>query len=154
MNKRKTEIYLLFLICLNFVSSNQFLSFLKDADSLKDAFAGKFKVGTSVSPREFSSGSDFIKKHFNSITPENELKPDSILDQQASQQKGNNVNPQVSFRSGTQTTLKFCEDNGIPLRGHTLVWHGQTPDWLFKDNFNKWKFCIKRYNESAFRKFY
>ena len=136
MNKRKSEIFLLLLISLNFVSSNQFLSFLKDAESLKDAFAGKFKVGTSVSPHEFSTGGDFIKKHFNSITPENELKPDSILDQQGSQQKGNNVNPQVSFRQGTQTTLKFCEDNKIPLRGHTLVWHGQTPDWLFKENFN------------------
>ena len=126
---------LLFLISINLVSSKQFLSFLQDADSLKDAFASKFKVGTSVSPNELSYGGDFIKKHFNSITPENELKPDAILDQQGSQQRGNNVNPQVSFRQGTQTTLRFCEQNKIPLRGHTLVWHGQTPDWLFRDNF-------------------
>lgn len=136
MIKKKEEIFLLFLLCLNFATSNQFLSFLQASDSLKDAFQGKFRVGTSVSPNEFTYGSDFIKKHFNSITPENELKPDSILNQQASQQIGNNVNPQVSFRQGTQTTLKFCEQNKIPLRGHTLVWHGQTPDWLFKENFS------------------
>ena len=55
----------------------------QDIESLKDAFTGFFKIGTSVSPHEFSVGSDFIKKHFNSITPENELKPDSILNQQA-----------------------------------------------------------------------
>ena len=34
----------------------------------------------------------FIKKHFNSLTPANELKPDSILNQQGCQQNGNNVN--------------------------------------------------------------
>ena len=105
-------------------------------ESLKDAFKGKFKIGTSVSPHEFGVGSDFIKKHFNSITPENELKPDSIINQQACQSQGNNVNTQVVFGSGTQTTLKFCEDNGIPLRGHTFVWYSQTPDWFFKENFS------------------
>ncbi|MBR4634705.1 endo-1,4-beta-xylanase, partial [bacterium] len=106
------------------------------SDSLKDAFKDKFKIGTSVSPNEFNVGSDFIKKHFNSITPENELKPDFIINQQACQSQGNNVNTQVVFGSGTQTTLKFCEDNGIPLRGHTFVWYSQTPDWFFRENFN------------------
>ena len=104
--------------------------------SLKDAFNGKFKIGTSVSPNEFNVGSNFIKKHFNSITPENELKPDSIINQQACQSQGNNVNTQVVFNWGTQTTLKFCEDNRIPLRGHTFVWYSQTPDWFFRENFN------------------
>jgi endo-1,4-beta-xylanase len=52
------------------------------SDSLKDAFQGKFKIGTSVSPHELGSGENFIKKHFNSITPENELKPDAIINQQ------------------------------------------------------------------------
>ena len=108
----------------------------QDVESLKDAFNSFFKIGTSVSPFEFGQGAEFIKKHFNSITPENELKPDSIINQQACQSQGNNVNTQVRFGSGTQTTLKFCEDNGIPLRGHTFVWYSQTPDWFFRENFN------------------
>lgn len=123
--KNKLGLFFVTLIVLNSVQAAP--------DSLKDAFAGKFKVGTSVSPNEFSVGSDFIKKHFNSITPENEMKPDSILDQNASKSKGE---ASVSFRQGTQTTLKFCEDNGIPMRGHTFVWHGQTPDWFFNANFD------------------
>jgi len=133
--RNKTICFLLFILFLNYVSSNNFLSFLQASDSLKDAFSKYFKIGTSVSPNELTYGTDFIKKHFNSITPENELKPDSILNQQASQQNGNNVNPQVSFRQGTQSTLRFCEQNKIPLRGHTFVWHAQTPDWLFRENF-------------------
>ena len=114
--------------------------YVKTADvaSLKDAFGSKFKVGTCVSPGELNTGASFIKKHFNSITPENELKPDAIINQQACQQKGNNVNTQVVFNSGTRATLKFCQDNGIALRGHTFVWYSQTPDWFFRENFQSY----------------
>jgi GH35 family endo-1,4-beta-xylanase/peptidoglycan/xylan/chitin deacetylase (PgdA/CDA1 family) len=105
-------------------------------DSLKGAFANYFKIGTSVSPHELGSGADFLKKHYSSITPENELKPDSILDQQACQQKGNNVNTQINLSRAAQT-LKFCEQNGIALRGHTFVWYSQTPDWFFRENFSQ-----------------
>ena len=105
------------------------------SDSLVGKFGHLFKMGTSVSPHELSSGGDFIKKHFNSITPENELKPDSILDQAACQSKGNNVNTQISLSRAAQT-LKFCEDNNIGVRGHTFIWHSQTPDWFFRENFS------------------
>ena len=77
---------LLILLCLHYVTSKDFLSF-QQGGSLKDAFQGKFKIGTSVSPHELNSGANFIKQHFNSITPENELKPDSILSQQGCQQQ-------------------------------------------------------------------
>ena len=135
MSGSKRTIFLLIIICLNYSSSKKFLSFLQASDSLKDAFASHFKIGTSVSPNELTYGTEFIKKHFNSITPENELKPDSILNQQGSQQSGNNINPSVAFRDGTKSTLRFCEENKIPLRGHTFVWHAQTPDWFFREGF-------------------
>ena len=108
---------------------------LVSSESLKDAFSSFFEVGTSVSPNELSSGTSFFKKQFNSITPENELKPDALIDQSACQQRGNNVNTQISLSRASQT-LKFCEDNGIALRGHTFVWYSQTPDWFFRENFN------------------
>ena len=115
-----------------------------DVDSLKDAFSSKFKVGTSVSPGELNQGGSFIKRHFNSITPENELKPDAIINQQACQQRGNNVNTQVVFNSGTRATLQFCQDNGINLRGHTFVWYSQTPDWFFRENFQNYGNYVSR----------
>ena len=123
---RKTSILLLILLVCHAYA---------EVASLKGAFGSKFKVGTSVSPHELNSGAAFIKHHFNSITPENELKPDAIINQQACQQKGNNVNTQVVFNSGTKAVLKFCQDNGIALRGHTFVWYSQTPDWFFRQNF-------------------
>jgi endo-1,4-beta-xylanase len=105
-------------------------------ESLKNVFSKYFKFGTAVSENEVKQHGDFIKKHFNSITPENELKPQYILDQSASQQRGNNVNPQVTLPSSARTILDFAVKNNIPVRGHTLIWHSQTPAWLFKENFS------------------
>lgn len=106
------------------------------SDSLKEAFKSCFKMGTSVSPNELNSeeGRAFILKHFNSITPENELKPDALLQQQASIQGGDNDHAVISLNRAAQT-LKFCEDNGLGVRGHTFVWYSQTPDWFFKEGF-------------------
>ena len=134
MSKNISIIFLLF-ICLNFIESNDFLSFLQQSDSLKEAFKDKFKVGTAIGPTEINAASNLIIKHFNSLTPANELKPDSIINQQGCQQNGKNVNTQVWFRDGITSLLRFCEKNKISLRGHTFCWHSQTPDWFFRENF-------------------
>lgn len=106
------------------------------SDALKDAYEKYFKIGTCIGSGETTEGAEYIKKHYNSITPCNELKPDAILNQGGSQNSGSNDTPVVAFGSGTKAILKFCEDNNIALRGHTFVWHGQTPEWFFKEGFN------------------
>ena len=93
------------------------------------------KAGTCMS--EFmtfdSRSQEFIKKNFNSITCENELKPDYILDQEASKAAGDLV---VKFSPATEKMLQWCQDNSMAVRGHTLIWHSQTPQWIFYDNFD------------------
>jgi endo-1,4-beta-xylanase len=112
-------------------------------DSLKDVFSGYFKLGGAATASEVAikPGKDLFLKHYNSLTPGNELKPDSVLDYNATvaymeANSGNQVNPQVSLRAA-KTLLDFARDNNIPVRGHTLVWHAQTPDWFFRENFSK-----------------
>ena len=109
----------------------------KDIPSLKDVYSKYFKFGTAATASELAneSAQALIKKHFNSLTPGNELKPESLLNQKACQEKGNNVNPQISIDSA-RSILDFCRDNDIPVRGHVLVWHSQTPGWFFKENFD------------------
>ena len=110
----------------------------EDIASIKDVYNGYFKIGTAVTTSNLASPSfmDLVEKHFNeSITFGNELKPDYVLDQAASQASGDNTNPQVNFAQA-DALLKYCGENQIPVRGHTLVWHSQTPDWFFKENFS------------------
>jgi len=107
----------------------------KDIVSLKEVYSPYFKIGTAVTTSELApqSAKDLIDKHFNSITLGNELKPDAILDRNACIEAGND-NPQVNLASAS-TILKYCSENKIPVRGHVLVWHSQTPDWFFKENY-------------------
>ncbi|MDE5945831.1 MAG: endo-1,4-beta-xylanase [Oscillospiraceae bacterium] len=106
-----------------------------DIPSLKELYSPYFKIGTAVTTSELApqSTKDLIDKHFNSITLGNELKPDAILDRNASIAAGND-NPQVNLASA-KSILNYCRDNKIPVRGHVLVWHSQTPDWFFKENY-------------------
>ncbi len=114
----------------------------EDIASLKDVYADYFKLGCAVAGSEFQQGAtqDLILKHYNSVTIGNELKPESVLDQAATlaymnANGGDQTNPQVSLKQAA-AMLAFCEENDLPLRGHVLVWHSQTPDWFFKENFD------------------
>ncbi|MEE5993898.1 MAG: endo-1,4-beta-xylanase [Oscillospiraceae bacterium] len=112
-----------------------------DIASLKDVYKDDFKVGCAVAGSEFTQGAtkDLILKHYNSVTIGNELKPEAVLDQTATiaymNANGDQTNPQISLKQAADM-LKFCEDNGLDLRGHVLVWHSQTPDWFFKENYD------------------
>lgn len=113
----------------------------EDIPSLSTVYADYFKVGTAICASNLASPSymDLVEKHFaDSITFGNELKPDSVLDQAATlayvEANGDDTNPQVTL-SAAKSLLEYCGENNIPVRGHVLVWHSQTPDWFFKEGF-------------------
>ena len=110
---------------------------------LKDAFAKYFKVGTAV-PASLMSNSKataIILKDFNSITCENELKPDATLVQYKC--SGDNVGVQIG--SGAASIIDFCVKNKIGMRGHTMVWYSQTPEWFFKEGYNASNNWVSKY---------
>lgn len=112
-----------------------------DIPSLKDVYSDYFILGGSCSKgdMEVSAAKDIIVKHYDSITFGNTLKPDSTLDQSASkkyaEQNNDYTNPQVNI-DAARKQLDFVKENNIKVRGHVLVWHSQTPDWFFKENFD------------------
>ncbi len=98
---------------------------------------GKYgiKAGTCLSDGMLRSKAAvaIIQEQFNSITFENLLKPDYILDKKASVAADDLV---VEFGTSTENLLKWCAENDMALRGHTIIWHSQTPSWIFYENFN------------------
>jgi endo-1,4-beta-xylanase len=96
------------------------------------------KAGTCLSDVMLLSGryTDIIKANFNSITLENLMKPDYILNKEQSIIKGDIV---VEFTDKTTSLLDWAKENGMSVRGHTLIWHSQTPDWIFYSDFDKSK---------------
>ena len=93
------------------------------------------KAGTCLSHSMISNKwcVQTINKNFNSITFENELKPDAILNQAESKKADDLI---VKFNKNTLEMLEWCKANNMALRGHTLIWHSQTPNWIFHEGFD------------------
>ena len=114
----------------------------KDIASLCDVYKNDFKIGCAATVSELvqSAAKDLILKHYNSLTLGNELKPESLLDQAATiaymnANGGDQTSPQITLKNA-KPLLEFAQENGIEIRGHVLVWHSQTPDWFFKENYD------------------
>lgn len=104
--------------------------------ALKDVFASHgIKVGTCISPKMLGLVDHiyFIQENFNSITMENAMKPDAILNQAKSKSTGELT---VEFSKEATRILEFAKKNNMLMRGHTLVWYSQTPGWIFYEDFN------------------
>jgi endo-1,4-beta-xylanase len=93
--------------------------------SLKTAFKGDFLVGAALNASQFSgekpAAAALIRAQFDSISPENVLKWDATEP----------LPGKFDFRAADQY-VRFGLENGMFVVGHTLVWHAQTPAWVFE----------------------
>jgi endo-1,4-beta-xylanase len=94
--------------------------------ALKDVFKNDFLTGAAVSDDQIS-GKDtnvisIIESQFNSITPENCLKWDSV-----------HPKPNVYDFEQADRFVAFGEKNRMFIIGHILIDQEQVPDWVFKD---------------------
>ena len=105
---------------------------------LKDIYAENFKIGVALNNTTIrKTYKEEVTKHFNSVTCENEMKPDAVLNQSESK-KGVNDDPAyvvTGFDRASQI-VEYCIENGMQMRYHTLVWHAQTPDWFFRVGYD------------------
>ncbi len=92
--------------------------------SLASVFGENFDIGVAVSPNHLQGyDKERVARHFNSLTAENAMKPSSVL------RPGFQYDFTVADR-----IVRFAREHGMKVRGHTLVWHNQTPEWFFTDD--------------------
>ena len=90
---------------------------------LKDYYKDYFLIGASVTPRSLRTDeSELILQQFNTITAENAMKMGPI----------HPLENLYDWKSA-DSIADFALRHGLKLRGHTLVWHRQTPRWFFTD---------------------
>ena len=119
------------------------------ATNLKDAFADDFSVGVAVNPYQLTDKeiSQVVTDHFNSITMENAMKPESVLDQYASEASADGM-PEIK-EEVLDEVLSLAKRNNLKVRGHCLVWHSQTPEWFFCEKYDA---ANKKVNKATMKK--
>lgn len=94
--------------------------------SLAEVYKDFFTIGDGINYNDVLAKGDFIKKHFKSITCGNEMKWDFT-----------NPSEGVFTFQQADAMVNFAVQNNIKVRGHTLAWYSQTPDWVFQDKDGK-----------------
>ena len=115
-----------------------------EGKSLKDLFAEHgMKVGTCLNTQMIDRAvvKKLLLEHFDSVTMENSMKPDYLFNKKKSLETGELV---VEFNSDALRMMKWAKENGFSMRGHTLVWYSQTPDWIFHVDFDQTKDLVDR----------
>lgn len=94
-----------------------------DIPALKDVMAGDFAIGAAIAPLQIGGAhGELLRRHFNSVTPSNALKWDATEPTEG------------LFRfADADALVEFAVVNRMQVRGHTLLWHQQLPDWVFLD---------------------
>lgn len=75
-----------------------------------------------------------LAHHFDTITPTNEMKAYSLLDQRASKASEDGM-PRMNFATADKM-IKFAQDNGLKVRGHVLVWDAYMTPWFFHEGYD------------------
>ena len=107
-------------------------------ESLSQAFKDYFTIGNIMSTNYVRNTKmrEIIKDNFNSITAENEGKPEQVLDQEACQALAKKDEGAVAISTKSfEKIYDWCEAHHIKVRHHTFVWHQQTPNWFFNKGY-------------------
>lgn len=129
--------------------------------SVTESLGNDSIAGTAIMLNEISDDTlmELVEKHFNAVTFGNELKPDALFNYQID---GNSVRTKTITFKGEKLQVPVVNDAGdsldfsradamadkilewnkvhpdqkIRIRGHVLVWHSQTQEWFFHENYD------------------
>lgn len=93
---------------------------------MQDVLGRYFRIGVAVNTHTVahsrSKAHRVVTHHYNSIVAENCMKPESLCPR-----------PWEWHWEDADAFVAMGEQNGQQVIGHCLIWHSQTPDWLFVD---------------------
>jgi len=103
---------------------------LAQAAPLRDSASARgLHLGAAVAMGPLRSEavySETLRREFNMVVAENAFKMDALRPSQTT----------FNF-TDADALVAFAEQNGMAVRGHTLVWHSQLPGWLTGGNFTR-----------------
>jgi endo-1,4-beta-xylanase len=122
--------YILFILILLAVVSAGVVIYVRESTSSLYRLAAPYnvKIGSAVSGGQLDDKKfvSVLTRDFNLITPENAMKFES-------------VSPAAGVYNFTEADkiVEFAQKHNLSVRGHTLVWANQLPDWLLSSNYSR-----------------
>ena len=110
--------------------------------SLREIYATRFDFGAAAPRSAFTSPDlcQLMTDQFSILTPENELKPNFVVDWDRSgelvRETGDQTQVAVTF-SAARPLLDFAQSHGMKVHGHVLVWHVETKDAFFHEGYDE-----------------
>src|SRR5690606_2914881 len=86
-------------------------------------------IGTAVQSSSLESDTryaELVATEFNMITPSWEMKFEPLAPQQ-----------DLYNFSAVDAIMAYAEQHDLAVRGHTLVWHQQMPEWFVEGDFTR-----------------
>ena len=98
-----------------------------------------FKLGGAFGYRDMTNVvyMEFLARHFDSLTCTNETKAYSLLNQQRCKTSPDGM-PRMNYGTADRM-VGWCQEHGIHVRGHVLVWDAYMPDWFFREGYDSKK---------------
>lgn len=126
-----TKVRVLIALCIGFVFIGaSFYAAQSDQPVLKNVFRNHFLIGAAVNSSvvygKDPQAAGIVEKHFNTITPENVMKWQSI-----------HPEPNKYDFDQADRFVEFGLKNNMFIIGHTLIWQNQIPNWAFVDSAKK-----------------
>jgi endo-1,4-beta-xylanase len=150
------------LVCAVEASQAQTDTVQTNVSALKTVYANDFTLGCLLSYRNIGfttdppvpgqsavitpNGGYLVKFHLNRMSPGNNMKPQYTVDitssaaafaAAATQAAKDSIDahPVISFNGDMIAQLNWAARQGFTFRGHTLVWHNQTPVAFFYSGY-------------------
>ena len=108
--------------------------FVGEPPSLRAIWADYFPMGNIISSVDYSwrparvadinnwEREQLLIRHFELLTAEDEMKPDWLR-----------RTPGAWNAGGANRIMNFAQANNMRVHGHVLVWHSQTPTWMYAE---------------------
>src|ERR1700722_9569900 len=114
-------------IALSLIFVAGFLRLNAQDTTLKDAFKDDFLIGAAINQSQFEGDSpreaEIVAQQFSTISPENVLKWEAV-----------HPSPDKFNFADADQYVAFGQKNHMFIIGHNLIWHNQTPRWVFRDD--------------------
>lgn len=101
----------------------------EEVQGLYEILGDSYLFGGAITPDQLDEGCNherIINKHYNVLVAENAMKVGLMQP----------IEGEFYWKDADKI-VDYAVKNNMVLRGHTLLWHNQMPEWFFSDSNNK-----------------